>query len=249
MFRISDFEFRILTSLLILLFLSPTAYALSLTDAQKEYLSRNYEEAIAKAERLRETDQVLYFLGLAHIKINAYSEARQYLRKLIKRFPDSYFYGRGLIKLADTYFFQKDYQEAGELYRQMKDESAAAECRPLVFLRLAQVSARQGDWPRKKEYIKLLKGQYPKSPEAEFARILDSYGDFFTIQVGAFSEKKNALGLLNELNADYKAYIVKDKKGGYLLYKVRVGKFKTRYDVEKTAAQLRDQGYPASIYP
>ena len=223
--------------------------AVSLKDAQKDYLSGNYEAAIIKARRLRENDENLYFLALVYIKAADYGKARISLSKLIKRFPQSDFYDLGLMKLADSYFLQKDYVKASELYQAIEDECFNLENKPLLFLRRAQISSRQGDWEGRKKYIKLIKEKYPQSPEMKFIEILESYGDFFTIQVGAFSQKENSIALRNELSKQYKAYVIEAKAGSYPIYKVRVGKFKKRYDAEKASKQLRSQGYPAKIFP
>jgi len=224
-------------------------WTLSLKDAQQDYLSGNYKAAITKARRLRENDENLYFLGLVYIKTANYEKARISLTKLIKRFPQSDFYDLAMMKLADSYFLQKDYTKARELYQTIEDECSNLENKPLLFLRRAQISSRQGDWEGRKKYIRLIKKEYPKSPEMKFIKTLESYGDFFTIQVGAFSQKENSIALRNELSKEHKTYIVEAKSGAYPIYKVRVGKFKKRYDAEKISKQLRSQGYPAKIFP
>jgi len=234
---------------LICLLLPYTAYCFTLNDAQKDYLYGNYEEAIRKAQSLKHDDQTLYFLGLAYTKIGAYSKAQGHLNKLIQRFPHSRFHSQGLVKLADTYFLQKDYLRAKSLYLEIIKKYPSLDNMPIVYLRLVQIASRQGNWDKKQEYLHIIKTKYPQSSEMKFVRILEGYGDFFTIQVGAFSEKKNAFVLREELSKDYNVYIVEDTKGNYPIYKVRVGKFKNRYDVEKAAAQLLNKGYPARIYP
>ncbi len=224
-------------------------YCLSLSDAQQDYLYGNYEEAIQKAQSLRQDDEALYFLGLVYIKIADYPQAQDYLNKLIKRCPSSRLHGPAMVKLADTYFLQADYPPAKELYLETIKRYPDLDNVPTVYLRLAQIASRQGDWDKKDEYLKVLKTKHPQSAEMQFVSVLEGYGDFFTIQVGAFSEKKNALVLKDELDKDFSAYMVEETNGNYTIYKVRVGKFKDRYDVEKIAKQLLDKGYPARIYP
>lgn len=224
-------------------------YAFSLTDAHRDYIRGDYEEAIGKARSLKETDKTLYFLGLVYIKTGNYSKARPFFRKLIKSFPNSGFCGQGMIKLADTYFLQKDYSNAWELYKGIEERRPSLNNMPLVLLRLAQIASRQGNWEEKKKYLKLIKKKYPESSEIKFVSVLEEWGDFFIIQVGAFSDKKNALSLRAELEKDYHVYIAEDKKGSFPLYKVRVGKFKDRYETQKVFLKLRDEGYPARIYP
>ena len=241
---------RIINLVLVFVFsLSFSAFPLSITDVHKEYLYGNYEDAIRIAKDLRESDQTLYYLGLSYIKIGDYSKARTSLRRLLRRFTDSSFYEPGMIKLADTYFLEKDYSRAKELYLEIEQRASSEDFMPVVLLRLAQIASRQGKWDEKTKYAKRIKSKYPKASEMKFVKVLEALGDFFTIQVGAFSVRKNALSLVEELKDKYSSYIVKERKGNYLLYKVRVGKFKDRYDAQKVSSKLLNEGYPARIYP
>ncbi len=227
-----------------------SAWAVSLKDAQKEYLSGNYEKAILKARRLRENDQTLYFLGLVYTKTGDHERARTYLRKLIKRYPESALHDPAMMKLADTYFLDKDYSEAKQLYQEIEKRCPQLENKSLLLLRQVQIASRQGNWEDKAKFIKLIKEKYPDSPEIAFVKLLESYGDFFTVQVGAFTEEKNARALREELIAKgYKVFLVDESKGSYSLHKVRVGRYKDRYEATKVSAKLLDQGYPARIYP
>ena len=241
------FRFRILIVAL-LLFSPLTVLPLSITDVHKEYLQGNYEEAIRSAKNLRENDEVLYFLGLAYIKIGKYPVARVFLRKLIRRFPNSGFYNSGMIKIADTYFLDKDYPQAKELYLEIEKRAVSASM-PLVLLRLAQIASREGRWSEKGKYLRRIKLKYPKASEIKFVKLLEAFGDFFTIQVGAFSVKTNARSLVEELKSEYSPYIVEDKKGSYPIYKVRVGRYKSRYEAQKVSSKLLNEGYPTRIYP
>lgn len=233
----------------LLLFFPLTVLSLSITDIHKEYLHGNYEEAIRIAKDLRESDETLYYLGLSYIKIADYPKARTSLRRLVRRFSDSLFYEPGMIKLADTYFLEEEYSRAKELYLEIEQRFSSEDFMPAVLLRLAQIASRQGKWDEKAEYIKRIKSKYPKASEMKFVKVLEVLGDFFTIQVGAFSVRKNALALVEELRDEYSPYIVKEKKGSYLLYKVRVGRFKKRYDAKKVSSKLLNEGYPVRIYP
>ena len=229
--------------------LNVSAWALSITDIHKEYLQGNYAEAIRKAKDLRESDESLYYLGLSYIKIGSYSKARTPLRRLIRRFSSSQFYELGMIRIADTYFLEKDYSRAKDLYLEIKERSPSSDNMPLVLLRLVQIASREGKWGEKGKYIKCIKSKYPKAAEMKFIKVLETLGDFFTIQIGAFNIKKNALSLAEKLKGEYSSYIVKEKKGNYLFYKVRVGRFKNRYDAQKVSSKLLNEGYPARIYP
>ncbi len=223
--------------------------AYSLVEAQEDYLRGNYDSAINKAQKLREDAENLYFLGLAYVKTGNYSKARHYLNRLLQRFPYSDVYEKGFAKLADTYFLEKKYHDAKRMYKQILREARFKDARPVACLRLAQIASRKGDWEEKDKYVNLIKSRYPKSPEVGFAQMLGEWGNYFAIQVGAFSEKNNALSLKKQLESKYQTYITEDRDGQYPIYKVRVGKFKQRKQTENVARCLLESGYPAKIYP
>ena len=223
--------------------------AASLSDAHKDYLYGDYEAAISKANRLRENDQTLYFLGLIHMKMADYSQARTHFRRLMRIYPQSKHYDAGLVKLADTYFLEENFIYAKSRYEEIKRKYSGFNYQPLVYLRLAQIASKQGDWKSKDEYIRKIKKKYPLSPEAEFAAQLAEHKNFFTVQVGAFTNGKNAQTLKEELSKKYAVYIKEDIKGRSIFYKVRVGMFKERSQAERVYRKLFNAGYPARIYP
>lgn len=232
-----------------MLLLAVSAYSLSLESAYQDYLYGDYQEAIKKAQQLDENDAVLYFLGMSNIKMRNYSAARKYLSRLLKKYPDSGYCEQAWIKLADTYFLAQSYARAEDLYREILGKYPESTFLPLVNLRLAQVASKQGRWEERDKYLKKIKADYPKSCEMKFVKILEGYGDFFTVQVGAFRSEKNALSVKMELAREYPVYIVEDKNGSYVLYKVRVGKYKDRAKAEKVFLELLNDGYPARIFP
>ena len=224
-------------------------YAAPLDEAYKDYLDNDYEEALQKAKALKQNDEVLYFLGLVYTKIGNYPQAREYLIRLTDNYRRSKLYEQGMVKLADTYLLEGDLSRARPLYESIEKKSTASNYLPLVYLRLSQIAAKEGRWEDKKRYVNLLKEKYPLSNELILAGTLKEQEDFFAIQVGAFSNSKNAINLKNELDEKYDVYILEDKNENYTLYKVRVGKFKDRKEAEKTWGRLVKQGYPAKIFP
>jgi len=228
---------------------SLSLYAAPLDEAYKDYLSNDYEEALQKAKSLPHNDEVLYFLGLVYTKITNYPQAREYLISLTNNYPRSKFYEQGTIKLADTYLLEGNLERARQLYENIAKTAAASNYSSLVYLRLSQIAEKEGRWEDKKRYLNILKEKYPASNEFAIADTLEAREDFFTIQIGAFSDRRNAVNLKNDLDNKYNVYIIEDKTGNYVLYKVRVGKFKDRKEAERMWGRLVKQGYPAKIFP
>lgn len=228
---------------------SSLSYPSSLDEAYKDYLSNDYEEALQKAKSVQRNDEALYFLGLVYTKIGNFPQAREYLMSLTTNYPRSKFYEQGMIKLADTYFLEGDLPRAQQLYENIGKKTSASNYSSLIYLRLSQIAEKEGRWEDKKRYLNILKEKYPSSSELIITDTLKDRGDFFTIQVGAFSDRRNAVNLKNDLDNKYDVYIIEDKSGSYVLYKVRVGKFKDRKEAERMWGRLVKHGYPAKIFP
>jgi rare lipoprotein A len=68
----------------------------------------------------------------------------------------------------------------------------------------------------------------------------------FTIQVGSFTNRSNAIRLMKDLQRAYKdVYITELKTPENTYYRVRLGKFKTREEAFRTATHLAQDGYNA----
>ena len=83
--------------------------------------------------------------------------------------------------------------------------------------------------------------------DKKFAPISQSQGAF-TIQVGAFVDRANAVRLVGQLqktHADVSITELKTSQDAY--YRVRVGRFKTREDAYQSASRLAQEGYTAFI--
>ena len=246
---------RLMTRFIILnicLIVSIPIYAGQLDKAKEAYLYGDYNEAIRicleLVERNPEAD-ALYFLGLSFFKLHEYDEARSYFRCLAKDFKNSKFFDPAVVKLIDTYFLEGDLEKAEALYKSALKKYPSTKYKPLIFLRLAQVSAKKGKWSDKHHYVRLIKNQFPNTLEERLAQRLEKRGDFFTIQVGAFSKKANASKFAKKFKSKYPVYIVTESEEDLVLYKVRVGKYRDRLEVVNIYHKLLEEGYPARIYP
>ncbi len=82
----------------------------------------------------------------------------------------------------------------------------------------------------------------PKSPGGApgVASTAEPAGDGFTLQVTALKERSEAESVAKRLTSKgYAAYVMKPTDGS--VYRVRVGKFKTRQDAEAVAARLEKE--------
>jgi len=224
----------------------------SLDEIKKSYIYGDYNEVIRLClDRLEQKtdDGTLYFIALSFSRLGDYTAARVYFRRLLKEFKGSSFYEKALVRLVDTYFLEGDLTKAETLYKSIIKKYPQIAYKPLICLRLAQIYAKKGHWDKMHHYINIIKANYRGSFESQLAGRLEKRGDFFTIQVGAFSKKANALSFARQLRHKYPVYVVGEKENDFTLYKVRVGKYKNRNTAEKIFNSLLNDGYPARIYP
>ena len=72
---------------------------------------------------------------------------------------------------------------------------------------------------------------------------MDYWKGNFTVQVGAFTVKDNAVNYRRKLSKTYEnAHIVKYTDYRGVFYRVRIGKFSNLKDVERFAEKLGSQG-------
>jgi len=70
----------------------------------------------------------------------------------------------------------------------------------------------------------------------------------YTVQVGAFRDRENALSLKEELNRKISDVLVDAiDLDGDIYYRVRIGRFSRMNDAEKLVAKLRDLGYSGRV--
>lgn len=75
-----------------------------------------------------------------------------------------------------------------------------------------------------------------------------SSGGPYTVQIGAFTEKDNALRLKSGLELKYKdVYIIEATVKNVIFYRVRIGKFQKRGEAFNVGKVLADEGYSPLI--
>ena len=67
-------------------------------------------------------------------------------------------------------------------------------------------------------------------------------GDGFVVQIAALRERSEAEAIVARLSGKgYRAYLLAPAAGGAAVYRVRVGKFKSRREAEATAGRLEKE--------
>lgn len=244
-----------------------SAYALDLDKVKINLLSADYAGAIKEGERVlaassassENLDELYYILGLSYLKSGNYLRASDIFEIILKEFKNSLFKDQTLLGLGDALFLKGDYAGAGGKYRELLNAKNGKDLLPALYYRLSQASFKQGKTEQAKEYLNKLKSDFPQSLEVRLSRELfpltaapaqTGPAFYYTVQVGSFSNKANAVNLVKKLQGyGYPAFMEEGVSKDKINYRVRIGKFKSRAEAQDMENKLSKQGYPTKIIP
>jgi cell division septation protein DedD len=96
----------------------------------------------------------------------------------------------------------------------------------------------------------MVKEKYPSGIEAGLIPELERRGYEFTVQVGAYGDRHNAIRISRSLkNQGFPVYVFRDEDDPAALYKVVVGKFKDVDSAGRLVEKLKASGFPARRFP
>ena len=223
----------------------------------EEYFVRgDYENAAREAAKTlssasKEKDKLYYISGTSLNKLGRYELARENFKSLIENYPKSEYAPLAQLGLADSYYLSADYQNAAEAYEKYITGYPKSEAAATAYFRLGRCAQKEGKWQSARNYYQKVKAEYPLSFEAQMAsQALSEEMLYFTVQVGSFGKKSNALKLCDELvKKGYGASILKAQSDSQEAYRVRVGRLDTRAEAEELAKRLQAEGLPIKILP
>ena|GEM_PF-19985 len=224
--------------------------------AEDYFVCGDYEKAVYEAKHLlyssiAEKDKIYYILGTGLNKLGNYKQARGNFISLIKIYPRSKYVSLAELGIADSYYLEEDYADASRWYENYVAKYPKSQGVATAYYRLAKCAQKQGSWQTAKNYYQKLKKEFPISFEAQWAaQALSEEILYFTVQVGSFNNKSNALKLCDKLiRKGYDASILKSESGGKFFYRVRVGRLNKREKAEELARRLQAEGLPTNILP
>ncbi|MCU0666172.1 MAG: SPOR domain-containing protein [Candidatus Omnitrophica bacterium] len=231
-------------------------YALDLEKIKVDILRHDYKAAIIEGEILlgdtkhdeKGMDELYYLLGISYLKDANYLRASDIFEIVINEFQDSKFKTKAKIGLGDTFFLREDYTKAQGIYEGTITDSEFSVVLDQIYYRLSQCALKKGDTVKSQNYLAKLKDPsfscFQLKPEEVCPK------EFYCVQVGAFSEKNNALELKDRLyNQGFDSYLVQSENSGKPVYKVRVGKLNSLQEAQVVEKKLSGQGLPTKIFP
>jgi len=172
--------------------------------------------------------QARYSLGTILLRERRYLEARDELGIVAKGAKDRTLVEKAKLWIAETHLAQQNLKEAERALKELAD-SSGPEVRPDALYTLGLCLQRQGRASEARETFEALRNAYPQHPRAADAGVRLSRGTDFTVQAGAFRDRRNADALARSLRAKgFPAETAQEARGGTALWIVRSGHFQTR---------------------
>jgi len=225
----------------------------TLDKAWTYYLKGDYKRAVDTC-RIASKNRMLgeegrYLMGLSQLKLSDSAEARKNFEFVLENYPSSSVKPELFLGIADSYFIEERFDAAEQEYKRLLGSSSSTGYGSIAYLRLAISQQRQGKWQEADASLHKLVRDYPLSLEIDEARTyLKRKGNFFSVQVGAFSKKENARKLLSTLRKKgYDVRIEKLYKDDKLIYFVKIGKFGTKAKAQQEAERLKKEGFSTRI--
>ena len=234
-----------------------TAQAQETASLQAAFLAEEYGSVLSKTQQLlggrdtQEKDLLLYLQGVSAFKLRDLDLAIDSLQRLAADYPESSWAVPGQMVLGQLFSASGEDEKALKLYQKLLKEDPTKPMRVQVTFLLGKAQRRLGQWSQARASFESVLSQAPQSPPAQEARqILEGEDFYFTVQVGAFETKANALRLKAECERrGYPTQVSEAFMQGRRLYRVRVGQFSQREEAEQEAQRLKGEGFPARVAP
>ncbi|MCC5916555.1 MAG: tetratricopeptide repeat protein [Cryomorphaceae bacterium] len=126
--------------------------------AYDQYSLSNYEASIKNFKEYLErfpvglfANSASYYLGDAYYRLENDKEALKYFEAVLAN-DRSPFYDRALERAASLRYFEKDYLQAGNYYRQILDRKPMEELTQLAYDRMMRIAYFTADWPKLEDW-------------------------------------------------------------------------------------------------
>jgi tetratricopeptide (TPR) repeat protein len=230
----------------------------AISDLEATIIQEDYKKANDMARDLLQRKlptndflQVEYYLGLSYLRLGDYAQAYDVFKKVVNDRPATELYEKAYIGVIDALYMQGYYENALKESTALMSRHSRSEMMSLIYLKAARSNLKLARWTKAKELLQKILKEYPESFESGVARQLLDEKQYFTVQVGAFTEKERAERLVKELiqRKEY-AYVVETRSpDGKNFFRVRVGQMTALKDAQALESKLSGFGYPTRIYP
>lgn len=226
--------------------------------AQALFLQKKYWQAIEECtdviKKNSSNKEVLaeanYLAGASYVNLFDFLSAKKSFQAVVDKYKETLYFEDAALALGDVEFVQENLYEASKSYTEFLLTKPSNRRLATLYFRLAEVSAKLGKKEEKDKYLGMLQREFPGSFDARDAQRLKRTGNFYTVQVGAFTNFENADNFVDELKAKgYEVYSILCLLSGKKLCRIRVGRFSSEKEAEGLKSRLERDGYFAKIFP
>ncbi|MBN1420369.1 MAG: tetratricopeptide repeat protein [Planctomycetes bacterium] len=183
--------------------------------------------------------QARYSLGTLLLRERRHLEARDEFGRVAKGAKDRTLVEKARLRIAETHLAQENPKEAEPILKALA-ASAGPEVRPDALYELGRCLQRQGRADEATAPFETLRRTYPQHPRAADADARMLRGSDFTVQAGAFRDRRNAEALARALRAKgFPAESRQETRRGMSLWIVRSGHFQTREEALAARDRVR----------
>lgn len=234
------------------------ALALTLEDIETAVIEQDFQKAQKLADEFSAAttdkgalNEAFYLLGITHLGLKEYAQARDVFANLIKSVSADKIRDKSYLGLIDAYILLEEYKEALDVVQKFKKVSPRSEFNSLIYLKEARAHLKLAHWEQANKFLKKIVNEFPDSLEVHSAKQLLAEERYFAVQVGSFIDRGRAELLVNELKQkDEYAYIIETQdRQERVFYRVRVGQLSRLDEAQKLKNKLSKLGYPTQIYP
>lgn len=198
-------------------------------------------------------DDASYWSASSYLAAGHPDSALTEWQKFLTRYPRSALYDWAVLGTGDALFALGRYAEACSEYKKIADSPFGQQLKGTALYRLGQCYEQLGDTAAAQRYYRRVVEHCPQSYERfliEGTASNPQAPQMYTVQVGAFAHKENAIKLHDLLSQKgYEVEIVsKFKEDGKFLHAVQVGSYTTREEAQPVAERLeKEEGFKPQI--
>ncbi len=247
---------RVVLAFLVLLLVYGSAYGdfekPGRTSINLLFLRGEYDRVVLEADRLigmrRAREEIWYLRSLSFLKLNRFDEARKGFEYILYRFPGGKRVFDSHLGIGDSFFLKGDIDKAIEKYKEILNRYNKDNNLGIVYFKLGNCYKNRGLSDKATWCFKKVETLYPLTFEAKMLPSIAKAKSYFTVQVGAFKNRRNAEKLVRRLSGQgYVARLYPESDSGGTFYKVRTGKTPSRHVVDDLASRLKRDGYKTKI--
>ena len=224
----------------------------TMDDAWGYYLKSDYSQAIEACRAVSKNtplgDSGHYLMGISFLKLGKPEDARENFEFIIKNYPKSKLTDAVMLGIADSFLLQGDPLKSEEHYKILLKDHPSTGYVSMAYLNLGKAQRKQGKFEEaEKSFYKIIQ-DYPQSLEIKEAKEWARKKHFFTVQVGAFSKRENAVKLADHIKSKgYYTTLEKVYEDDKILYKVKTGRYNTKKMVDEEIERLKRDGFKGQV--